>query len=215
MVVMGVTSRYILKWILEDRRVTPGEYIMLTMLEYYNYAISSVQAGILVASALYIIPHLSDLTTDRQAKYLPNGQCDTEATYCDYDLIMFSLIYFGFCWLFIGLGGVSLLYVRCFSMDEEQAFRLALQRATEEAESDLEERPEKWMEGERLAKWAGQATEAAAEGKTVAETGRPSDERYEPRAKPFELEPPGELLGAVPLPPPGRRVRRQRGRRFG
>jgi len=179
MVILGVTARYILKWVLEDRKVSSGEYLMLTLLEYFNYAISTVQAGMIVVGAVYIGPHLPGLTTDRRDKYVGNSteDCDPTVKYCDYDLVMFSLTYFGFCWTFIAMGLVCLLYIRCFSMDEERAFRLALQRATEEGES-VGDTSEKWEEGERLAKWAGEATEAASEGIPVSTTGRPSDTRY-------------------------------------
>ena len=93
-VIAGVVGRYILHWVLGDRIIHRGEYMILKFLEYFAYVLIVMQIGSLCLLTGYAYP------------LYPNWQYKNAELpdYCDYGIVLFLVIYLLMAWFFLILG---------------------------------------------------------------------------------------------------------------
>jgi len=134
LVVLGVTARHVLSWILSDRLVSSSEYCIIMLLEKYASLISVTQVALLIAGAFYTLPFLGELTTDHREKYFEDGSCNPDVLYCDYDMVLFALVFLGFNWVFIAFAAASMIFIKCKGEDMDAMVELL--KATSMAEHE-------------------------------------------------------------------------------
>lgn len=107
LVMLGVVSRHILDWVLEDKYVGGGEKNIIAVLEYMASFAASLQAAVLLSGTLILFPHLAVVNTrDRD-----------DPNYCDRGLVLFSLVFLSMCWIFVLLGLVAYIYIKATGDD--------------------------------------------------------------------------------------------------
>ncbi len=99
--IAGIVGRYVLEWIIADKVLTRGERNILLVLEYIGISLTLFQLIIIVAGALFIYPKIP--TWQHEYKFLPN--------YCDYGMMIFSCVFFGFTLFIVALTTVFAIVI--------------------------------------------------------------------------------------------------------
>ncbi len=117
LVTAGVTARHVLRWVLADRKVSDVESFILTLMEYVCDSASLGEVAMLLIGTFYILPHLGELTTDPKEKGKPDSK------YCEYGIVMFALVLLSMCWLYLLIGAICFLYIKCIGQDMTVAMK--------------------------------------------------------------------------------------------
>jgi hypothetical protein len=104
---MGVVSRHIVDWVLNYQDLSFGHKYLIKGLEYLSLFLACSQAVMLVGGMALLVPQLPKVVTKKPKK----GESPSDY-YCDYQLIMFSTVYFSMNWFFLFVAGLCYLYIR-------------------------------------------------------------------------------------------------------
>ncbi len=110
LVIIGTIGRYIVRWILENNKVRPGDKIIIWILEALGVFLIVSQVAILFSGTLIIFPRLP--YWQHQSKHLPN--------YCDFGMVVFMTIFLIIAWSMLLLALFSAIYIICYSNRKEK-----------------------------------------------------------------------------------------------
>jgi len=105
LIVVGTVGRYVVRWILEDRRIRSGDHVLIKILEYLGIALLATQVLTLFVGSLITFPRLPYV----QWKHanLPN--------YCDLGITLFASVYLLLAWCILFLALFSALFIFCYA----------------------------------------------------------------------------------------------------
>ena len=106
LVIMGVISRHILDWILTFHKVSPAHARLVDLLEVLGKVLAMLQAGLLFAGTLLLVPQYPKIVTQ-----LPAQGEKKDEFYCDFQLVVFSTVYLISTWVILFFGLLSYTYV--------------------------------------------------------------------------------------------------------
>ncbi len=105
LVIAGTVGRYVVRWILEDNKVRPGDKIIMWMLEGIGITLIIVQMAMLVGGTLIVFPKLP--YWQYRHKNLAN--------YCDFGMVIFIILFLSIAWLMLLITVCSAIFVICYS----------------------------------------------------------------------------------------------------
>lgn len=113
---------------------------IIVVMEYFGSLVAIAQATVLLSGSLYLFPFLGEITTDPSCKSDFNQfGCDK---YCDYDIVMFSLVFLSLCWVYMTFAALCFLYIKCCGEDVTQAMKAHLI-------NEMRGMPSKFYDGKR------------------------------------------------------------------
>jgi len=116
LIIMDVLAQYVIKWILEDGKISDIEQKILTSLKVAGFVLAFVQLAALIGGSVLIYANYPFVTYDRPS------ECDRlkrmhvipeagNSVYCDYAMFMFSFCLVTMTWACILLGIVCFSYI--------------------------------------------------------------------------------------------------------
>ena len=116
LIIIDVLAQYVIKWILEDGKVSDIEQKILTSLKVAGFVLAFVQLAALIAGSVLIYANFPNVTYDRPS------ECDNSKrmavipqagnlVYCDYAMFMFSFCLVTMTWSCILLGVICFAYI--------------------------------------------------------------------------------------------------------
>ena len=116
LIIMDVLAQYVIKWILEDGKISDIEQKILTSLKVAGFVLAFVQLAALIGGSVLIYANYPFVTYDRkfECDHLKRMHVFPEAgnlVYCDYAMFMFSFCLVTMTWACILLGIICFSYI--------------------------------------------------------------------------------------------------------
>jgi hypothetical protein len=124
LIVMDILVKYVIKWALEDAKITKAEAVILKILKFLGLLMSFMQVGALIGGSVLIYANLGQITYDLNMK--PDCTAETITidmsraipdetrglVYCDYSMYIFALCLVSMIWVFLAFGLFCFAYIR-------------------------------------------------------------------------------------------------------
>jgi len=116
LIVMDVLAQYVIKWVVEDNKITDVEQKILKCMKIGGFVLAFIQLTALIAGSILIFANYPYVTYDKpvscgnmkRMKVIPEAE---NKVYCDYSLYMFSFCLVTMAWIFILLGFCCFAYI--------------------------------------------------------------------------------------------------------
>ena len=107
--VLGVISQHLVRWIISTG-LRKGDSYLLKALEVFAKVIALLEIFCIFVMTFVLFPKLFDIQWDDPSK----------ENYCDYELIMFSAIFFTTMWFVVVFGAMGFVYLQCVRNVQKQ-----------------------------------------------------------------------------------------------
>ena len=117
LIVMDVLAQYVVKWVLEDNKITDVEQKVLTCTKIAGFVLAFIQLVALIAGSVLIFANYPYVTYEnpppctkgfKRMNYLPNS---SHQVYCDYAMFVFSFCLVTMTWVFLLFGICCFAYI--------------------------------------------------------------------------------------------------------
>ena len=118
--IMGGLVRHVVKWVVDDKRVSTKEKMVLVFLKSFGMLLMIAEFGILVATTFQVYSTLPFVTHSKAAQAAHSG-----LIYCDYSMYTFSLYFVSMIWGCFTFGAVCgvVIYTTNLADDEEVSLK--------------------------------------------------------------------------------------------
>lgn len=116
LIVMDVLAQYVIKWVLQDNKITNIEQKVLTCMKIAGFVLAFVQLAALIAGSVLVFANYPYVTYEKPMNCgsLKRMRIIPEAghqVYCDYAMYMFSFCLVTMTWAFLLLGLCCFAYI--------------------------------------------------------------------------------------------------------